>query len=140
MWIVTVLFFFLLICTITDCRKREIPFIIVCIGIFTAFILHVAGMISWTNPIAIGTAAIPGGFFWILSFVSKEKVGYGDGWLLLMIGMFVGYERCILTLMFALVLESLVALPLLVMHRIKKDGELAFAPFLLIGVGITAWL
>ena len=83
---------------------------------------------------------MPGVFFLILSFVTREKVGYGDGWMLLMIGLFAGYEDCFVILMLGLVLESVTALVLLVFRKIRREDEIPFAPFLLAGMGVIYWL
>ena len=80
---------------------------------------------------------IPGIGFFLLSFLTREKVGYGDGWVLLMIGLFSGFSRCFMILLIGLLLESMVAIILLALKKIQRDREIPFSPFLLLGMGVT---
>lgn len=140
MWIEILLFLFLGICALRDGIKKEIPLGIVWIGIAVALILHAANAMGEETWLSIGAAVLPAAMFWMLSFISGEKVGYGDGWVLLMIGLFVGTIKCFLILMAGLILESVILLILLAFHKIRKDGEVPFVPFLLLGLGVVICL
>ena len=140
MWIEIFLFVFLGICAVCDSVERNIPLAVVWLGIITAIVLRVqglAGNVTWQSA---ALSIIPGVMFWILGFVSGEKVGYGDGWMLIMIGLFVGLWECFLILMIALVSGSVVVLILLAAGRVSKDFQLPFAPFLLFGMGVAVCL
>lgn len=78
-----------------------------------------------------------GYLFWMVSFMTREKVGYGDGWVLLMIGLFIGFIRCFLVLLIGLAAESMILLVLLAFRKVHKDGEIPFVPFLLLGLGVV---
>ena len=80
---------------------------------------------------------LPGLGFFLLSFLTREKVGYGDGWVLLMIGLFLGVYRCFLILLIGLMSESVVAIVLLTLGKINRDREIPFVPFLLLGMGVV---
>ena len=140
MWIEIFLFVFLGICAVCDSVERNIPLAVVWLGIITAIVLRVqglAGNVTWQSA---ALSIIPGVMFWMLGFVSGEKVGYGDGWMLIMIGLFVGLWECFLILMIALVSGSVVVLILLAAGRVSKDFQLPFAPFLLFGMGVAVCL
>jgi leader peptidase (prepilin peptidase)/N-methyltransferase len=83
-----------------------------------------------------GAALLPGVIFWAISYVTREKVGYGDGWVLLMIGLFIGAAKCIAVLVAALLAETVCLILLLAMRKIHRDDEVPFVPFLLIGLGV----
>ena len=134
MWINIILLVFLALCALWDGFKKEIPLAVVWIGIAAAVIMHAAGIIGETW-LSIGISVLPAAVFWMLSFITREKVGYGDGWVLLMIGLYVGFMECVLILMAGLIMESVFMLVLLVLGKIHKDGEVAFVPFLLLGLG-----
>ena len=134
MWIEIILFLLLTLCAIWDGIKKEIPLPVVWLGIATAVIIHAVGIIGGTW-LSVGISVLPAGIFWIISLITREKIGYGDGWVLLMIGLYVGFMKCVLILMAALVLESIILLVLLVIGKIHKDEEVAFVPFLLLGLG-----
>lgn len=128
------------ICAVCDGMNREIPLVAVWLGMIAAIVLHIQGLAgdrSWT---ALALSVLPGVMFWMLSFVTGEKVGYGDGWMLVMIGLFTGLWKCFLILLVGLVSESLLVLILLAVRKISKDRQIPFAPFLLFGMGVVVCL
>jgi leader peptidase (prepilin peptidase)/N-methyltransferase len=129
-------FFFLAICAVWDAVKKEIPLLVVWLGMLTAVILRVAGVIETQSFGVLGAALLPGFLFWVISYVTREKVGYGDGWILLLIGLFAGAEKCIAALMTALFVESIFLIILLALRKINRDKEVPFVPFLLVGLGV----
>lgn len=125
------------ICAIFDIKKKEIPVVFVFIGIFTALGFDIWQM--WNGKISItemGFSFLPGIIFLFISFYTKEKIGYGDGLLLIMSGLYVGFYQCLLTVCISLVFTSVFALILLVLHKAGKNSEIPFAPFLAIGMGV----
>lgn len=140
MWVKIILFLLLGICAVFDSIRQEIPLAVVWTGIALAVIWHLwsgTGEMTWA---AAMLSVLPGILFWGISFVTGEKVGYGDGWLLVMIGLYTGLGKCFIILMTGLMLESAVVLVLLAVRRISTDRTVPFAPFLLLGMGVTVWL
>lgn len=137
MWIDIVLFLFLAVCAVFDGLRRQIPLLIVWVGMLTAVCFHISDGIERASLLMMAASLLPGAGFFLLSFITREKVGYGDGWVLLMIGLFLGVSRCFLILLIGLVLESAVAVALLLLQKIKRDKEIPFLPFLLLGMGVT---
>ena len=131
---------FLGICAVYDGLEREIPLAVVWLGIIAAVVLHIQGLAGDGTFMSAVLSVIPGVMFWLLGFISGEKVGYGDGWLLVMIGLFMGLWKCFLILMIGLVSGSLVVLTLLVFKKVSRDYRLPFAPFLLFGMGVVVCL
>ena len=134
------MFVFLGICAVYDGLEREIPLAVVWLGIIAAVVLHIQGLAGDGMFMSAVLSIIPGVMFWLLGFISGEKVGYGDGWLLVMIGLFMGLWKCFLILMIGLVSGSLVVLTLLVFKKVSRDYRLPFAPFLLFGMGVVVCL
>lgn len=128
---------FMGICALFDIKRKEIPVYAAAVGIFTAAaldFLHIfQGSLSFVD---MGMALLPGGFFFLISFVTKEKVGYGDGLLLLMSGLFVGLYRCCFCLCISLLSASVFAIILIGMGKAEKNSKIPFAPFLAIGLGV----
>lgn len=137
MWVEVLLFILLGICAVCDGIRKEIPLAVVWIGIITALILRVQGGMGEEAWLSGLLAVLPGAAFWLLSYVTGEKVGYGDGWVLVMIGLFTGLQNCFLILLAGLVSESVVAFILLAFGRAAGDREIPFAPFLLFGMGVV---
>lgn len=140
MWVEIFLFLFLGICAVCDGIERTIPLVVVWLGIITAVLLRIEGLSGDGTWQAAALSIIPGAAFWMLSFITGERVGYGDGWMLLMIGLFVGLWECFLILMTALISGSIVVLVLLAAGKVSKDYQLPFAPFLLFGMGVVVCL
>lgn len=140
MWVKIILFLFLTVCALWDAMKKEVPLAVVWAGMITAVLLHVAGLMEKGNWFTLGISLLPGAMFWGISFMTREKVGYGDGWVLVMIGLFAGFSKCLQILLIGLVIESMVLLVLLAFHKVQKDGEVPFVPFLLLGLGVVICL
>ena len=75
-WAVSLIF--IMICTITDIRKREIPLTMIilfsCLSLVIAKIRgEEGGWFSFLYSMA------PGVFFLLLSFCTRQSIGYGDG-------------------------------------------------------------
>ena len=134
------LFLLLAVCAVSDIFKKKIPLAVVWAGILAAVILNIQGGTGEAAWYAIALSMIPGAVFWGLSLITGEKVGYGDGWMLMMIGLFLGLERCFVILLVGLMLESAVVLVLLAVRKISTDKAVPFAPFLLLGMGVVMWL
>ncbi len=137
MWVELLLFLFLGVCALFDGLYRQIPLAVVWLGMLTAVYLHIFGAMGETGLFAAALSLIPGMGFFLLSFCSREKVGYGDGWTLLMIGLFLGAYRCFLILFIGLLAESMVVMVLLMLRKIHRNKEIPFVPFLLLGMGVA---
>lgn len=137
MWVELLLFLFLAVCAVFDGLYKQIPLVVVWLGMLAAVCLQIHGAMGETGIVTVLASLLPGAAFFLLSFFSRERVGYGDGWVLLMIGLFLGIYRCFLILFVGLLAESAVAIMLLAFRKIKRDKEIPFSPFLLLGMGVV---
>ncbi len=137
MWIEIVLFLFLAVCAVFDGFSRKVPLAVVWLGMFLAVCLRIGGAMGESGLMEVALSLLPGAGFFLLGFLTREKVGYGDGWTLLMIGLFSGLYRCFLILLFGLIAESAVAVVLLALQKINRNHEIPFLPFLLLGMGVA---
>ena len=80
--------------------------------------------------ILLGT--LPGVFLLLITYITKA-VGYGDGLVLIVLGMVVGLQKAVLLLAIALFLAALCSVLLLVLRRVRKNSRLPFLPFLTVG-------
>ncbi len=130
-------FMIVCICGVSDMRKRTIPLAAVVLGGLLGLGIDVwqmsKGNISFGE---VGLAVLPGCFFLLVSFLSREKVGYGDGLLLVVVGLFTGFYRCMVMVSIGLLLLSVTALVLLVLHKVHRNSKLPFVPFLAAGMGV----
>lgn len=132
---------FLFICAVFDIKKKEIPIILIIIGIISSFGINIWQIFKGTISIAgVGASLLVGVFFLLISFCTKEKVGYGDGMILIVSGLVLGFDRCFLGLCISLILSSVFALLLLLLRKVEKTSGLAFVPFLTIGMGVSCFV
>lgn len=76
---------------------------------------------------------VPGMLFFFLALLSNEKIGKGDGLVLLALGCGFGLEQQIGMLGLALCLAAAVSAVLLVLKKATRKTELPFIPFLFFG-------
>lgn len=141
MWVEVIMFLFAGICAVCDGIRKEIPLPAVWAGILMAVVLRAVGAMeeesTWLQAVV---SVVPGILFWGISLLTGEKVGYGDGWLLIMTGLYVGVRKCFLILFAGLVVQSVVVLVLLVIKKVSGEREIPFAPFLFLGMGVVICL
>ena len=131
-WVIS--FIFIIICTITDIRKKEIPIsVIVLFGGISLFYIGIQGRRGWYDLIY---SLIPGIFFLLLGYCTRQSVGYGDGLVLLIIGLCIGYRGCMAVVMTALLISAVCAAILLACCKVKGKSRMPFVPFLAVGLGV----
>ena len=85
----------------------------------------------------IGVILLLGGIW------SGEKIGYGDGVIFIMTGIFLGFWGNMLLLMIASILAGVTCTGLLLTHKKCKEEQIVFVPFIFISYVIllilTVW-
>ncbi len=84
------------------------------------------------NLLQIGLSLLPGIFFLGFAKISCQRVGYGDGLIMLAIGCYLPLSNMLYLCMLAIFAAGVVALILCVFFHKGKNYELPFVPFLLI--------
>ena len=118
----------LLTCAVTDIRKKMIypllllPFLIS--GILWQFMSRSRGVMDIAGGMFIGIVLL------ITSFLTRGKVGAGDGLLLMVTGVLLGTLENMRLLTVASVLTAVFSMVLLMTRRCRRDTELPFVPFL----------
>ena len=84
----------------------------------------------------------PGIVLLAFSVLSRERIGQGDGWLFLVLGLYLSAVQQAILLLCALFLASMWIIPSFLMHRVDKENGLPFVPFVLaayVGGCIYGW-
>lgn len=111
-----------------DLRYKKIPIFPIIIG----SILGGAVMIAeGAGGGEILSALLPGMLLIIVAFVTREKIGYGDGFLLVSLGLLEGAGACWEDLMMGLFFAAMFGIILLVFGEKGKETEVPFVPFLM---------
>lgn len=118
--------------TAADIKEKKIPVLYVLLFGMMACAYRIAAGGEWMSVLY---ASIPGIFLLMVSFCTKESIGYGDGWSVLALGLFVGAEGCLAAVGIGLLLSALVSLVLLMLRKVNGKSRLPFLPFLTIGLG-----
>lgn len=102
-------------------------------GIYVLLAVLAHGILRDCPAAGILAGMIPGGICLVFSRASREAFGYGDGMLVLAIGISLGIEPCVQLLVWAFLFSGIRALGMLVLRKMNGKKELAFVPFLLAG-------
>lgn len=77
-------------------------------------------------------------FFFLLSAGSKEKwMGMGDAYLVILLGLIVGWPEILLALLASFSLGAIIGLMMIALKKKKMGSQLPFAPFLVLGTLIA---
>lgn len=125
----------LILCTIEDIRKKEIvvrhlsvilPFLIVDILINTILHTRITG---WER---VG-GCILGGVFVVLSKLTRGKIGLGDSYIILILGILLGGFRGLEIITYSFFASAICSIILMVFVRYGRNKTIPFIPFLLFG-------
>ena len=126
---IVVLGVFLLIEGIRDLQKHKVSMITVMIAGILGVIFQF-GIIQENGLKIIGGILI-GIVLLLLAKMTREKIGYGDGWIFVVTGIYMGFRNNMYLLLLSLFLASLVSICLLVFKKVNKKTELPFVSFVL---------
>lgn len=115
---------------IFDWKYHRLPKLLLAVLTGLAVIARVVSNISF--PILI-SGMIPGVLFLILGCMTREGVGYGDGWMILILGLVFGLWKTVCICMIALFGMACAAIIGMSLLHWDKKKRLAFVPFLAVG-------
>lgn len=85
-------------------------------------------------------ACLPGIAALVFSKLTKEVMGYGDGMVFLIMGMYLSLEGLLEIVIIAFMIAGFVALVLLVTFRKKGNDRIPFLPFLCLAYALEWWI
>lgn len=124
-WIVWIL---LVLCGILDWKKREMPVLLLGIMSFTVVIcLFCCG---WEPVFSKIVGGLMGIMFFLISKLTNEAIGYGDSWLILLLGVYLGSYKALQVLFVAAVISGVCSLFCLWIHGWNRNLKIPFVPFM----------
>lgn len=135
------------ICTCTDMHSRKIYksvlllyAVLSCMGRTASVILEgeqlFSGMESEMQMLLEGM--IPGGICVLLSFLTRQALGYGDSFLIAVLGMSLGAQKTVTILSTAFFWAGAGAFLVWRFGHTDRKGEIPFVPFLMTGFVIQS--
>ena len=119
---------FLVVIAIRDIQTRQISVVTLILGIIlsTGYQLMVAKTDLWF----VFGGLLTGGVFMLLSKVTKEGMGYGDSFVILILGIYLGARNLFIVLSVTFFLLLCVSVPVLCIEKMSRKHTLPFLPFL----------
>lgn len=121
----------LLVGSIYDCKYYKLPVWLLTCGMAggVAGILY-SFFVEGNTLLDVLYCILPGIVSLLLSYITQEQIGQGDGVLLLAIGGCVGLEKTVWIVFAGLLGSFLISVFLIIFQKAKKNRRLAFVPFL----------
>lgn len=119
----------LFICAWVDWKKEKVcmPFLFMT-GI-AAVLFHLFLQDSSVYELLSGT--LVGAAMLLYALCTKESIGYGDGCLFVITGLFLGFRKNLLLLLLAAVMTGITGAFLMVMRKKGRKDRIPFIPFVL---------
>ena len=122
--------FFLGMGTFYDVKKQELPvtylWTFTGTGILGTVLLRHHSVEDAVSGALIGCAVL------FVSWFTKEAIGYGDGWILVILGLLEGPFSLIFIMIEAFVMSAVIGAWKLICLKQERDSTMPFLPFLLI--------
>ena len=118
---------FLLTCSVTDIKSREVkPAVLAVFGVLAA------GLYVFFRPVGLFEEAagiMTGLFFVAMYLITDEKIGLGDGLLMTVTGIFLGGRKNASLIMTAMMLSAAFSIAALITKKADRKTKLPFVPF-----------
>lgn len=128
MYLVLIIYFVVL--SVWDIRKKGFPVSVLLLGLGASLIYGILRQ----DGMVIFLGIVPGMLLILMGFLTREKVGYGDGILVIIIGLVLGWPGSFLVYVIAQFGVLFFAVFLLLAKRSARDVKIPFAPFLTVGL------
>jgi len=126
---------FLIIQGYIDIKKKEISIRLCFAAAVVFFTLRIGLILFYTRnkeEISFLTGLLPGVGMLLLSFITRGKIGFGDGLVIIVMGILMPVKRIIYIILTALFLVSVIGWAMIILGKIKRNKEIPFVPEILI--------
>ena len=120
--------------TLQDCRSQKICRILLLGGILAGSVFQIHRIVVGTDHVfSMAAALLPGTLLLAFGFMTEGKLGKADGYMVLALGLFLGWEVCTAILAMACLLTAVYAGIGILMKKLTRKSQISFAPFLMLG-------
>ncbi len=129
------LLFYLGVGGLQDAKNKMVSIIWLVTGSVIAVVVGIVEVIivEQRDPLSILIDIAVGGAFLAVSKVSDEKIGYGDSFTILILGVAIGTSVLINSLLFAFFASNIYIVVQRVRKRIRRGETIPFLPFFFLG-------
>ncbi len=104
----------------------------------------IIGLFNYPLPLYL-LSILPGALTLLLSYVSGQKIGYGDGFTILALGIWVGFFRSVFAFIIGILLIGIASIVYIFVSKVRKqmvdyDMKMPFIPFLLVGLVVSIFV
>lgn len=102
--------------------------------LFAIGILGILGIVAsgdWKTVHQACAGTIIGVGILLYAGVTKESIGFGDGWLFVITGIYLGFIKNFILLLVSLFFSGIVSVCCLILKKVQRTERIAFAPFVL---------
>lgn len=121
----------LILCGIQDIRQKKISLWIIAIGAVAIVVCvpfcHSCSILDRLGGLAVGVIVT------IISIATRGKIGMGDGMILCLTGLGLGFWVNLELFAIALFVAAIISIILLIARRVDRKKAIPFVPFLVIG-------
>ena len=115
---------------IQDLKEKKISLVYLKIGLIIGIVFFLEKIIGQKLAVMeVFLSFVPGMLFLLIGKISKEKIGFGDGWLFLVIGCWMEMRETWMLWQVSLFLCSLFSLVILVVKKFNTKYCIPFIPF-----------
>lgn len=118
----------LILCSILDVRTKKIP-IILLVGMSILVVIFMGVRMEQSTYSTLGGLLI-GVVFCLISRLTREKIGYGDSWILLMLGGYLGWKKILVLMAAAFFLAGMFSVVGIIWRKWNRTVSIPFVPFL----------
>ena len=116
--------------TMEDLKEKKISLTYLKIGAILGILFFIREMKNQDlSVINVFLSFLPGMIFLLIAKITKEKIGYGDGWLFLIISCWMGTMKTWALWQTSLLLSSVFSIVMLITQKCKMKSHIAFVPF-----------
>lgn len=140
MWRISdvIIMIFLLTAAISDWKSKKLSGVLMVVMSVSVIVLTCLGESESAWSIVGGL--LIGAVFFVISRCTKEAIGYGDSWVVTLLGIYLGGKRLLGLLMAAFFVSGIYALVCLARYHWKRGVTIPFVPFLAIAYVVVMFL
>ena len=123
--------------SVWDWRYRQIPIAVTLAGGVIGLLLS---LMRERSLMDLCMGLVPGLVCLGLGWITREAIGYGDGFLLCAMGMYKSLEDIVGIIVLASSLAGILGMVLIILCKKKGKDQIPFVPFLLVGAVVYMML